>query len=275
MSTPAGRWSRCGSESTVFGRRLMDVDEAFVGPDLEVLARVLVLERRPDHAVHVLLGGQGHRSRRRVAPVRVAVSTISLAADSIAEGVVRLEADADLVLSGDGHGKLFSGCSRVVGSSVCRAGEHAPAGSALRPTSGRERGRTAALASPPRLGPAARTGSNCRIGLLTGVRAAAARTLGCYSMISVTTPRADRATTLADGEAQALIHGDRLDQLDLHRDVVSGHDHLRRPRGGEHTRDVGRAEVELRTVAREEGGVSVALLLLEHVDLGLELECEG
>src|SRR4051794_28396409 len=34
---------------------LEDVDEPLVRADLEVLARVLVLERRPDHAVHVLL----------------------------------------------------------------------------------------------------------------------------------------------------------------------------------------------------------------------------
>src|SRR4051812_43347635 len=36
-------------------RRLMDVDEPLVGADLEVLAAVLVLERRADHAVDVLL----------------------------------------------------------------------------------------------------------------------------------------------------------------------------------------------------------------------------
>src|SRR5215208_6023719 len=41
-------------------RRLVDVDEALVGADLEVLLRGLVLEGGPDHAVHVLLGGQGH-----------------------------------------------------------------------------------------------------------------------------------------------------------------------------------------------------------------------
>src|SRR6266849_1448817 len=38
--------------------------------------------------------------------------------------------------------------------------------------------------------------------------------------------RADRATTLPDGESQPLVHGDRLDQFDLHLDVVAGHDHL-------------------------------------------------
>src|SRR6187551_4003198 len=43
-------------------RRLMDVDQPLVRADLEVLARVLVLERRADHAVHVLLGRQGHRA---------------------------------------------------------------------------------------------------------------------------------------------------------------------------------------------------------------------
>src|SRR6201994_2132381 len=43
-----------------FRRGLEDVDEALVRADLEVLARVLVLERGPDHAVDVFLGGQGH-----------------------------------------------------------------------------------------------------------------------------------------------------------------------------------------------------------------------
>src|SRR3954462_1536559 len=41
--------------------RLVDVDQPLVGADLEVLARVLVLEGRADHAVDVALGGQGHR----------------------------------------------------------------------------------------------------------------------------------------------------------------------------------------------------------------------
>src|ERR1044072_1228488 len=45
------------------GGRLVDVDQALVRPDLEVLAGVLVLERGPDHAVDVLLGPQ--RGRRR------------------------------------------------------------------------------------------------------------------------------------------------------------------------------------------------------------------
>src|SRR5439155_23134062 len=42
--------------------RAVDVDQALVRAHLEVLARVLVLERAADHAVDVLLGGQGHRA---------------------------------------------------------------------------------------------------------------------------------------------------------------------------------------------------------------------
>src|SRR5688572_6161036 len=42
-------------------RRLMDVDQPLVGADLEVLTRILVLEGRADHAVHVLLRGQRDR----------------------------------------------------------------------------------------------------------------------------------------------------------------------------------------------------------------------
>src|SRR4051812_22359406 len=83
--------------------------------------------------------------------------------------------------------------------------------------------------------------------------------------------RADGAATLADGEPQALVHGDRLNQLDRHLDVVSRHNHLG-PLG--EVRDaghVGGAEVELRPVAREERRVTTTLLLFQAVDLGFEL----
>src|SRR5690606_36025129 len=43
-------------------RRVEDVDETLVRAHLEVFARVLVLVRRTDDAVHVLLGRQRHRS---------------------------------------------------------------------------------------------------------------------------------------------------------------------------------------------------------------------
>jgi len=38
----------------------------------------------------------------------------------------------------------------------------------------------------------------------------------------VTTPAPDGSAALADGEAQALVHGDRLDQLDHQTGVVPG-----------------------------------------------------
>src|SRR5262249_4665634 len=65
-------------------------------------------------------------------------------------------------------------------------------------------------------------------------------------------PRADGATTLTDGEPQALVHGDRLDQLDLHLGVLARGDELA-PLGQLHDAGyVGRAEVELRAIAGDE-----------------------
>src|ERR1035438_10915598 len=81
--------------------------------------------------------------------------------------------------------------------------------------------------------------------------------------------RADRAPTLSDGEPQTLVHGDRLNQLDLHLDVVARHDHLDAVGRLRHTGYVSGTEVELRPVAGEERSVTSALLLLQHVDLGL------
>src|SRR5215208_5813080 len=84
-------------------------------------------------------------------------------------------------------------------------------------------------------------------------------------------PGADGAAALADREAQAGIHGDGLDQLDLHLDVVAWHHHLGALRQLGDAGHVRGAEVELRPVAVEERRVAPALLLLEDVDLGLEL----
>src|SRR6185503_11590250 len=52
-------------------RRLVDVDQALVRADLEMLARVLVLERAADHDVDVLLRGQRHGAGHgRAGPLR-------------------------------------------------------------------------------------------------------------------------------------------------------------------------------------------------------------
>src|SRR5215470_14691681 len=82
---------------------------------------------------------------------------------------------------------------------------------------------------------------------------------------------ADGAAALADREAKSLVHGDRLDQLDLHVRVVARHDHLLALRELDRAGHVRRAEVELRPVAVEERRVAAALVLREHVDLGVEV----
>src|SRR5262245_36739279 len=83
------------------------------------------------------------------------------------------------------------------------------------------------------------------------------------------------ATALADREAQAVFHRDRVDQLDGHLDVVPRHHHLDPTGQVRGPGDVGGAEVELGPVAVEERGVAPALLLREHVDLGLEVRVGG
>src|SRR4051812_49547096 len=88
----------------------MDVDQPLVRADLEVLARVLVLERRADHAVHVLLGGQRNRAGHgRAGAGRRLDDLLGRGLDG--RVVVRLQADADLVLGG--------GCHSCPSSVVC------------------------------------------------------------------------------------------------------------------------------------------------------------
>src|SRR5699024_8793885 len=77
-------------------RRVHDVDEALVRAHLEVLAAVLVLVRRTDDAVDVLLRGQRHRADDRGACARDGVH--DLARGTVDHSVVvRLEPDADLL----------------------------------------------------------------------------------------------------------------------------------------------------------------------------------
>src|SRR4051794_29463210 len=83
--------------------------------------------------------------------------------------------------------------------------------------------------------------------------------------------RANGAAAFADGEAQPLLHGDGLDQLDLHLGVVTGHDHLGPLGEGHDAGHVGGAEVELRAVVVEERRMPATLVLAQDVDLGLEV----
>src|SRR2546423_5006497 len=94
-------------------RRLKDVDQALVRPDLEVLARVLVLERTADHAVAVLLRRQRHGPRDRGARAGGRLDDLtSCLLDR--RGVVGLEPDADLVLSEGCHGGLWTRGGRAI-----------------------------------------------------------------------------------------------------------------------------------------------------------------
>src|SRR5579885_3618074 len=78
-------------------RRAQDVDQPLVRAHLEVLARVLVLERAADHAVDVLLGGQGDRTGdRRAAPLRGVDDLLGGPVELLV--VVALETDPDLPL---------------------------------------------------------------------------------------------------------------------------------------------------------------------------------
>src|SRR3954449_3085891 len=105
------------------GRRLVDVDEALVRADLEVLLRVLVLERRADDRVDVLLGGQRDGPRHGRAGARRRLDDL-LRRRLDGRVVVGLEADADLVLGGGGHrGVLCAVCGFRLRSAVkSRAG---------------------------------------------------------------------------------------------------------------------------------------------------------
>src|SRR5690554_363296 len=82
---------------------------------------------------------------------------------------------------------------------------------------------------------------------------------------------ADRAATLADGEALLRLHRHRGHQLDRHRDVVARHHDRARVRKLDGARHIRRPHVELRTIAVPEGLMTPTLGLLEDVDLRLEL----
>src|SRR5215204_2673988 len=81
--------------------------------------------------------------------------------------------------------------------------------------------------------------------------------------------------TLPDGEVQPLVHGNRTDQLHVHYRVVPRHHHLHALFQPYLPRYVRRAEVELRSVVREERCVSPSLFLRKHVNFCLESSVRG
>src|SRR6516162_811175 len=81
---------------------------------------------------------------------------------------------------------------------------------------------------------------------------------------------ADGAAALADRKAQPLIHCDRRNQLDLHRDVVARHHHLGPLRQMYRPGHIRRAEVKLRPVVAEKRRVPPAFLLGQDIGLALK-----
>ena len=71
---------------------------------------------------------------------------------------------------------------------------------------------------------------------------------------------ADGTAAFADGEAEALFHGDGVDELDVEGSVIAGHNHFHAFFKGDDTGDVGGTEVELRTITGEERGYGGRLL---------------
>src|SRR5579863_9335968 len=118
-------------------RRVDDVDQPLVRPHLEVLARVLVLVRRADDAVHVLLGRQRHGTGDARAGTGHRVDDLPRrAVDDLV--VICLEPDADLLSRHYGLGSLLplSRCLRPAGvTHVAAAGPKSGPAAATRPTS--------------------------------------------------------------------------------------------------------------------------------------------
>src|SRR5574343_1404474 len=86
---------------------------------------------------------------------------------------------------------------------------------------------------------------------------------------------ADGATAFTDGETQTFFHGDRGDQLDSDRHVVTRHHHFLVGRQLDRAGHVGGAEVELRTVVVEERGVTAAFVLAQNVHFAGEVRVRG
>src|SRR5664280_1538968 len=112
----------------------------------------------------------------------------------------------------------------------------------------------------------------CPVSTATAARAGGVAVLTAELLVDLDDPTgAHGAAALADGEAQALLHGDRLDQGDAHLGVVTGHDHLDAFGQSDDAGDVGGPEVELRPVVVEERRVPATLVLAQDVNLGLDL----
>src|SRR5512132_1381683 len=101
-------------------RGVEDVDESLVRAHLEMLARVLVLVRRADDAIHVLLSGQRHRAcDLRARPDHRVDDLARRAVDDLV--VVGLEPDADLLSRHGAQLFLYLSVQVALGWLACAA----------------------------------------------------------------------------------------------------------------------------------------------------------
>ena len=77
--------------------------------------------------------------------------------------------------------------------------------------------------------------------------------------------------TLTDSEAEALVHSDRGDELDIDFDIVARHNHLDSLGKSNLTGNIEGADEELGTILVVERSVATTFLFLEDIDLSLEL----
>ncbi len=82
---------------------------------------------------------------------------------------------------------------------------------------------------------------------------------------------ADGASAFANSKAQTLFHGNRGKQLHFESNCVARHYHFFVGRKFNFAGDVSRAEVELRLVTLEEGGVAATFFFGKHVDFSVKL----
>src|SRR5689334_14385883 len=127
LDVDAGRQVETHQRVDGLRRGVDDVDETLVGAHLEVLAAVLVLVRRADDAVDVLLGRQGHRAGDLRARTGDRVNDLARrGVDHLV--VIGLEPDADLLSR---HSSQFVLTTRTAKSDVTR---RATPIASLRPT---------------------------------------------------------------------------------------------------------------------------------------------
>ena len=74
-----------------------------------------------------------------------------------------------------------------------------------------------------------------------------------------------------NSEAQTFFHSNRSNQLNVHTDVVAGHNHFNAFRQFDRAGNVSCTEVELRTIALEERCMTAAFFLGQNVNLGIEV----